>query len=181
MPASRDLVGLEIELGKKAGRELILKSEISLLRNRFDLILIDCPPSSGLLTLNALGAADCVLIPLQSEYYALEGISALMNTVEFVQATFNPELSILGVFMTMYDARTNLAQQVEAEAKNFFDSSMFQTRIPRSIRLSECPSHGLPICEYDPASNGAKSYSQLSDEILVRIASQSVVTSAANY
>ena len=112
-PASKDLVGLEIELGKTPGRELILKSELNLLRMNFDYVIIDCPPSSGLLTLNALGAADSILIPLQAEYYALEGISALMRTIQFVQATFNPDLRLLGVFMTMFDIRTNLSNQVE--------------------------------------------------------------------
>jgi len=167
-PSSADLVGLEIELGKAPGRELILRSEINLLRESFDYILIDCPPSSGLLTLNALGAAERVLIPLQAEYYALEGISALMNTLEFVRQTFNPNLSILGVFMTMYDSRTNLSAQVENEARNFFAERMFTTRIPRNIKLSECPSHGLPISRYDPASAGAVAYKALAAEIDTR-------------
>lgn len=164
-PASRDLVGLEIELGKAAGRELILRSEINMLRTKFEYIVIDCPPSSGLLTLNALGAAERILIPLQAEYYALEGLSALMNTIHFVQQTFNPNLSILGVFLTMYDSRTNLSGQVEGEAKGFFKDLMFQSRIPRNIKLSESPSHGLPICKYDPGSAGAKAYHELTAEI----------------
>ncbi len=167
-PSSSDLVGLEIELGKAPGRELILKTQISLLQTNFDYVLIDCPPSSGLLTLNALGAADRILIPLQAEYYALEGITALMNTIEFVRQTFNPGLQLLGVFMTMYDARTNLSNQVKAEAKNYFKDLMFQTRVPRNIKLSECPSHGLPICLYDPSSSGALAYKALSNEIDVR-------------
>jgi len=164
-PSSADLVGLEIELGKIPGRELILKTELNLLKTSYEYVLIDCPPSSGLLTLNALGAADKVLIPLQAEYYALEGISALMNTIEFVRQTFNPSLEILGVFMTMFDSRTNLATQVESEAKNFFGGLMFESRIPRSIKLSECPSHGLPICLYDPTSAGAIAYRALAHEI----------------
>lgn len=167
-PSSKDLVGLEIELGRTPGRELILKSELNLLRVNYDYVIIDCPPSSGLLTLNALGAADSILIPLQAEYYALEGISALMRTVEFVQATFNPELRILGVFMTMFDARTNLSNQVEAEARNYFKELMLETRIPRNIKLSECPSHGVPICIYDPASAGAVAYRTLTQEIDAR-------------
>lgn len=168
-PASKDLVGLEIEIGKKAGRELILKSELSLLQSKFDFVLIDCPPSSGLLTLNALGAAHFVLIPLQAEYYALEGLSALMNTLQFVQQTFNPNLVVLGVFLTMYDSRTNLSIQVENEARNFFGELMFQSRIPRNVKLSEAPSHGIPIGIYDPLSAGAKSYRELSGEVVDRV------------
>lgn len=168
-PASKDLVGLEIEIGKKAGRELILKSELSLLQSKFDFVLIDCPPSSGLLTLNALGAAHFVLIPLQAEYYALEGLSALMNTLQFVQQTFNPNLVVLGVFLTMYDSRTNLSIQVENEARNFFGELMFQSRIPRNVKLSEAPSHGIPIGIYDPLSAGAKSYRELSVEVVDRV------------
>jgi chromosome partitioning protein len=175
VPASKDLVGLEIELGKKPGRELILKSELSLLRSNFDVVVIDCPPSSGLLTLNALGAADYVLIPLQAEYYALEGISALMNTIEFVRQTFNPSLQVLGVFMTMFDVRTNLSNQVEAEVFAYFGNRMFKTRIPRNIRLSECPSHGLPICLYDPGSAGAKAYHHLAAELWGRVQGHSPV------
>lgn len=179
-PASKDLVGLEIELGKTPGRELILKSELALLRAKHDYVLIDCPPSSGLLTLNALGAADSILIPLQAEYYALEGLSALMRTVEFVQQTFNPDLKILGVFMTMFDSRTNLSNQVEGEARSFFHDLMFQTRIPRNIKLSECPSHGLPICLYDPTSAGAVAYRNLALEVDQRCASQGGDKIAAN-
>ena len=167
-PASKDLVGVEIELGKAPGRELILRTQISLLQDFYDFILIDCPPSSGLLTLNALGAAKHVIIPLQAEYYALEGISALMNTIQFVNSTYNPDLSILGVFITMYDIRTNLSAMVEKEAKDFFADKMFKTRIPRNIKLSEAPSHGLPICLYDRESAGAKAYKTLSQEILER-------------
>lgn len=169
VPASRDLVGLEIELGKVPGRELILKSELALLKTKFDFVVIDCPPSSGLLTLNALGAADWILIPLQAEYYALEGLSALMSTIEFVRQTFNPKLAVLGVFLTMFDSRTNLATMVEQEAKGYFGEAMFTERIPRSIKLSECPSHGLPIGKYDPSSAGAKAYSSLTREIVARV------------
>lgn len=167
-PSSKDLVGLEIELGKAPGRELILKSELAAIKSQYDYVLIDCPPSSGLLTLNALGAADNILIPLQAEYYALEGVSALMNTIEFVKQTFNPLLEILGVFMTMADIRTNLSNQVEGEARSFFKTQMFDTSIPRNIKLSECPSHAMPICLYDPASAGARAYHKLSMEIDVR-------------
>ncbi|MBN8548540.1 MAG: ParA family protein [Deltaproteobacteria bacterium] len=172
-PASKDLVGLEIELGRTAGRELILKTELNLLRVNYDYVIIDCPPSSGLLTLNALGAADSILIPLQAEYYALEGLSALMKTVEFVQHTFNPDLRVLGVFMTMFDIRTNLSNQVEAEARKYFNDLMFQSRIPRNIKLSECPSHGVPICIYDPNSAGAIAYKNLAQEVDARCVGQS--------
>ena len=160
-PSSKDLVGIEIEIGKQPGRELILKTELKLLHTDYDYVFIDCPPSCGLLTLNALGAASQVLIPLQAEYYALEGLSALLETIEFVQNTFNPGLSILGVFLTMYDVRTNLSAQVEAEARQFFQGSLFESRIPRNIRLSEAPSYGQPIALYAPQSQGAVAYHDL--------------------
>jgi chromosome partitioning protein len=165
VPSSRDLVGVEIELGKTPGRELILRTEIEPLKDQYDYVFVDCPPSSGLLTLNAMGAAERILIPLQAEYYALEGLSALLETIEFVKGTFNPELSILGVFITMFDVRTNLSAQVEDEARKYFGSLMFRERVPRSVRLSECPSHGLPICRYDPGSAGAKAYHYLAIEV----------------
>jgi len=168
-PSSADLVGVEIELGKTPGRELILRSELKLLRETYEFVLIDCPPSSGLLTLNALGAAESVLIPLQAEYYALEGISAITRTIEFVKQTFNPDLQVLGVFMTMFDSRTNLAVQVEQEARQYFGPQMFEARIPRNIKLSECPSHGKPICLYDGDSAGAKAYASLTEEIVKRV------------
>jgi len=179
-PSSKDLVGIEIELGKAPGRELILRSELALLRASYDYVIIDCPPSSGLLTLNALGASDSVLIPLQAEYYALEGISALMTTIDFVRQTFNPELSILGVFLTMFDSRTNLSTQVEKEAGNFFKELMFSSKIPRNIKLSECPSHGMPICLYDPQSSGARAYKELSVEIDARCFGQVAGPAVAN-
>ena len=164
-PASHDLVSIELELGKTAGRELILRSQLNLLKKSYDYVIIDCPPSSGLLSLNALGASDFIAIPLQAEYYALEGLSALMNTFNFVKQTFNPQLSILGVFLTMYDARTNLAGQVEKEAGLYFGDLMFKTYVPRNIKLSEAPSHGLPICLYDGVSAGAKAYASLAKEL----------------
>jgi chromosome partitioning protein len=170
-PASRDLVSLEIEVGKKPGRELILKEELTDLVDYYDYVIIDCPPSSGLLTLNALGASQYVLIPLQTEYYALEGISALMNTLQFVQATYNPNLQILGVFSTMFDSRTKLSFQVEDEAKSFFGDKMFSSRVPRNVKLSEAPSHGVPIGVYDPTSIGAKSYREVTNEIIARLES----------
>ena len=168
-PSSKDLVGLEIEIGKAPGRELILKSQLNLLKRSYEFVIIDCPPSSGLLSLNALGAADKILIPLQAEYYSLEGLSALMSTVGFVQQTFNPHLALLGIFLTMFDGRTNLSLQVEQEAKNYFKDKFFETRIPRNVKLSECPSHGMPISLYDPFSVGAKAYQTLTLEILNRV------------
>lgn len=181
VPSSKDLVSLEVELGKNPGRELILKTQLALCDVNYDYVLMDCPPSSGLLTLNALGAAQRVLIPLQAEYYALEGLSALMNTIKFVQQTFNPGLELLGVFMTMFDGRTNLSNQVESEARSFFNELMFETRIPRSIKLSEAPSHGLPICLYDASSPGAVAYRKLSLEIDTRAFGQnSQIAKAAN-
>lgn len=168
VPSSPDLISLEVELGKTPGRELILRSQLELLEEPYDYVFIDCPPSSGLLTLNAMGAAHSVLVPLQAEYYALEGISALMNTIDFVRQTFNPTLEVLGVFLTMFDARTNLSIQVEEEARSFFKDRLFATRVPRNIKLSESPSHGLPICLYDPISAGARAYRELALEVEVR-------------
>lgn len=164
-PSSKDLVGVEVELGRTPGRELILKSQIKLLSSSYDYILIDCPPSLGILTLNALGASDSVVIPLQAEYYALEGVSALAQTIEFVRQTFNPQLEILGVFLTMFDMRTNLSRQVEEEVRGHFGEKVFKARVPRSVRLSEAPSHGKPICLYDPESFGAKAYNHLALEL----------------
>ncbi len=169
IPSSRDLVGLEIELGKKAGRELILQSELSGVKNRYDLIFVDCPPSSGLLSLNALGAAQHLVVPIQAEYYALEGLSALMDTIRFVQQTFNPGLSLLGVFLTMYDSRTNLSSQVKDEVGSYFGEALFESVIPRNIRISEAPSHGLPISLYSPESAGRKAYLALAEELLARL------------
>jgi chromosome partitioning protein len=169
VPGSHDLVSLELEIGRAPGRELILRSAMTEIQSDFDLVLIDCPPSSGLLTLNALGCAQSVIVPLQAEYYSLEGLSGLLNTISFVQQTFNPTLQILGVFLTMYDARTNLSVQVHQEAERHFAEKLFRARIPRNIKLSECPSHGLPICKYDPQSAGAKSYLALAGELIERL------------
>jgi chromosome partitioning protein len=169
VPGSPDLVSLELELGKTPGRELILRSALSTVGPSYDLIFIDCPPSSGLLTLNALGAAQHVLVPLQAEYYSLEGLSGLLNTVSFVQQTFNPGLQLLGVFLTMFDARTNLSVQVHEEASAHFEDRLFRAKIPRNIRLSESPSHGKPICLYDSTSAGARAYLALCGEIIERL------------
>ena len=164
-PASKDLVSIEIEVGKAPGRELVLKSELSLLNGSFDYVLIDCPPSSGLLTLNALGASQNVLIPLQAEYYALEGLSALMETINFTKGTFNPNLELLGVFLTMYDVRTKLSSQVREEAKGYFGKQLLETIIPRSIKLSEAPSYGESISQYAPGSAGSTAYKALALEV----------------
>ncbi|MEZ4753730.1 MAG: ParA family protein [Bdellovibrionota bacterium] len=164
-PSSHDLVGVEIELGREPGRELILRSQLRLNNKKYDYVIIDCPPSSGLLTLNALGAADKLLIPLQAEYYALEGLSQLLETIRFVNGTFNPELGLIGVFLTMFDNRTNLAGQVEQEVREYFNELAFETRIPRNVKISEAPSHGMPVCLYAPDSRGAKAYHELAVEL----------------
>jgi chromosome partitioning protein len=169
IPGSHDLVSLELEIGKAPGREIILRNALKDVQEGFDVIFIDCPPSSGLLTLNALGSAQHVLVPLQAEYYSLEGLSGLLNTISFVQQTFNPSLELLGIFLTMYDARTNLSVQVLNETEKHFGDKVFRAKIPRNIRLSESPSHGLPICRYDPQSAGAKAYLALTGELIERL------------
>lgn len=169
IPGSHDLVSLELEIGKAPGRELVLRNALKGISARFDLVFIDCPPSSGLLTLNALGSAQHVLVPLQAEYYSLEGLTGLLNTISFVQQTFNPDLQLLGIFLTMFDARTNLSMQVLKETEAHFGDKVLKAKIPRNIRLSESPSHGLPICRYDPSSSGAKAYLALSGELIERL------------
>lgn len=181
IPSSKDLVGIEIELGKAPGRELILKSDLFRIQSRYDYVFIDCPPSSGLLTLNALGAADSIIIPLQAEYYALEGLTALMGTVEFVRQTFNQRLEILGVFLTMYDSRTNLSSQVQAEATSYFKELMFSAVIPRNIKISESPSHGVPICVYDKNSIGARAYHKLARELDARCKARTEERKVGNF
>ncbi len=166
--ASIDLSGAAIELVDQENREFFLKNALEPLRAKYDYILIDCPPSLGILTLNGLAAADAVLVPMQCEYFALEGITLLLQTVKKVQQTINPGLVIGGIFFTMYDSRTRLAQDVVMQVKSYFKDLVFNTIIPRNIRLSEAPSHGEPICEYDPACIGAKSYEKLSEEVLRR-------------
>lgn len=167
-PANADLVGVEVELSNAPEREQILLNQLSQLREQFDYIMIDCPPSLSLLTVNALVACDSLLVPLQCEYYALEGVSSLMNTVTLARENLNPNLELEGVVLTMYDGRTNLARQVGAEAKDFFGDSMFETIIPRNIKLSECPSFGQPIFLYDPNSRGSMAYLALARELEVR-------------
>jgi chromosome partitioning protein len=171
-PASRDLVGAEVELVSRAHRESIMRGALEGVRRSYDYILIDCPPSLGLLTLNMLTAADSVLIPIQCEYYALEGLSQLLNTVRLVQRNFNPRLAIDGVLLTMYDARLNLSRQVAEEAQEYFGGRMFKTAIPRNVRLAEAPSFGKPILLYDIGSVGAQSYLSVAEELIRRTATK---------
>lgn len=168
LPASIDLSGAAIELVDQAEREFFLKKALTPLLPLYDYILIDCPPSLGLLTLNGLAAADSVLIPMQCEYFALEGISLLLQTVKKVQASINPNLEIGGIFFTMYDSRTRLANDVVTQVKAYFKDSVFSTIIPRNVRLSEAPSHGKPVCLYDPSCIGARSYESLAAEVVRR-------------
>lgn len=169
VPADENLAGAMVELVYADERERKLERFVARLGNRYDWILIDCPPSLGLLTLNALCAANSVLIPLQCEYLALEGLVQLKGTIERVQQHFNQQLSIAGVVMTMFDGRTNLAQQVVEEVRRYFPNSIFNTLIPRAVRLSEAPSYGRLIAEYDPQSRASAAYSALANELLVRL------------
>ncbi|MDT2757937.1 AAA family ATPase [Enterococcus asini] len=168
VPATIQLAGAEIELTSMMARESRLKSALEEIRDRYDFILIDCPPSLGHLTINAFTASDSILIPVQCEYYALEGLSQLLNTVRLVQKHFNPGLKIEGVLLTMYDARTNLGAEVVEEVRRYFQENVYDTIIPRNIRLSEAPSHGLSIIDYDPSSRGAQVYLALAKEVLAR-------------
>jgi len=165
-PSNIQLVGAEVELVSFISRETRLKIAIEKIRNKYDFILIDCPPSLGLLTLNALTAADTILVPIQCEYYALEGLSQLMNTVKLVQRHLNPGLDVEGVVLTMFDARTNLSMQVVEDVKQYFRNKVYRTIIPRNVRLSEAPSFGLPIILYDPKSKGAECYLDLAQEVI---------------
>ncbi len=166
IPASIDLVGVEVELIQMIARERVLKKTILSIRNDYDYIFIDCPPSLGLLTVNALTAADGVLIPVQCEYYALEGLTALMNTVKLIKQDLNPDLAVEGVLLTMYDSRNNLAEQVAQEVRKYFGSKVYTTVIHRNVSLSEAPSHGKPVLLYDIRSRGAQSYLDLAKEVL---------------
>lgn len=166
IPASIQLAGAEIELVPTISREIRLKRALDEVVNQYDYIIIDCPPSLGLLTLNALTAADAVLIPVQCEYYALEGLSQLLSTVRIVQKHLNQNLKIEGVLLTMFDARTNLGIQVIDEVKKYFQDKVYRTIIPRNVRLSEAPSHGEPIIVYDPRSRGAEVYIELAKEVV---------------
>jgi chromosome partitioning protein len=166
IPATQDLVGAEIELVNRPGRETAMREALRSTRDEYEYVLIDCPPSLGLLTLNMLTAADAVLIPIQCEYYALEGLSQLLNTIKLVQQNFNEELAIKGVLLTMYDARLNLSKQVANEAREYFGGKVFNTVVPRNVRIAEAPSFGKPILLYDVQSVGAKSYLALAQEFL---------------
>ena len=168
VPATIDLAGSEIELVSMFSRETRLRSAISELDSEFDVVLIDCPPSLGLLTVNALTAADEVLIPIQCEYYALEGLSQLLRNVELVSANLNPELKVGGVVLTMYDGRTKLSKEVAEQVRDYFGETAYRTVIPRSVRLSEAPSYGEPIEAFDPMSRGAIAYRQLGREFLAK-------------
>ncbi len=166
IPATIQLAGAEIELVPTISREIRLKKSLENLKEKYDYIIIDCPPSLGLLTLNALTASDTVIIPVQCEYYALEGLSQLLNTIRLVQKHLNKSLMIEGVLLTMLDARTNLGLQVIEEVKKYFQDKVYQTIVPRNVRLGEAPSHGLPIISYDPKSRGAEVYLELAKEVM---------------
>jgi len=174
IPADRNLTGAEIELVTLSGREERLRALLHPLRARYDYIFVDCPPSLGLLTLNALVAADAVLIPLHCEYFALEGLADLVGTMRRVRAALNPTLDIEGVLLTMFDERTNLGQQVATDVRNFFKEKVFRTVIPRNVRLGEAPSHGMPAIVYDVKSRGAEAYLALAREVLERSATTAV-------
>ena len=166
IPASVNLAGAEIEMIQVEGRERQLKKALDKVKAKYDYIFIDCPPSLGLLTINSLTAVDSVLIPIQCEFYALEGVSQLMSTIELVKKGFNPNLQIQGVILSMFDGRTNLSIQVVEEVKKYFKNKVYTTVIPRNVRLAEAPSYGMPITEYDPASRGAEAYREFAEEFL---------------
>lgn len=166
IPANISLAGAEIELVGINDREYRLRNALQAIKNNYHYVFIDCPPSLGLLTINALTAADRVLIPIQCEYYALEGVGQLLQTINLVQRRLNPQLELEGVLLTMFDARTNLAIQVVDEVKDYFGNKVFQTIIPRNVRLSEAPSHGKPVITYDPRSRGAQLYQELAREVI---------------
>jgi chromosome partitioning protein len=168
VPSAPSLSGAEVELVNVAARERRLAASLAQLNGRYERVIIDCPPSLGLLTVNALTAADGVLIPIQTEYYALEGLSQLVHTIRLVRQELNPRLEIDGVVLTMYDARTNLAAQVADEVRRHMRDAVYETVVPRSVRLSEAPSHGLPIALYDPVSRGARAYRELAGEVAAR-------------
>ena len=168
LPSDRELVGVEVEFVGEEGWESRLRRALRVLEGEFDFVLLDCPPSLGHLTVNALVAADKILVPLQCEYFALEGISELVATVQRVQGSMNSDLEIGGIVLTMYDERTNLAQDVAGEARRYFENRVFESVIPRNVRLAEAPSHGLPILHYDIKSRGAKAYLSMAREFLAR-------------
>ena len=169
LPASRDLIGAEIELVPLPRREYRLDEAIAQVRRQYEFVIIDCPPSLGLLTVNALTAADGVLIPLQCEYYALEGLSALLETIGFIRQSLNPKLDIQGLLLTMFDTRNGLAHQVVNEVRQHFPNQVFQSVVPRNVRLSECPSYGVPAMVYDASSRGARAYAALAQELIQNV------------
>ncbi|MBX7214823.1 MAG: ParA family protein [Thermoflexales bacterium] len=179
IPSAANLAAAEVELVGELAREYRLRQALATELERYDVILIDCPPSLGLLTVNALTAATDVLIPVQCEYLALEGLSQLTRTVQLVRQRLNPRVDIVGLIMTMYDARTALANQVIAETEKYFGAKVFSTRIPRNVRLSEAPSHGQPIQTYAPASPGGRAYNDLADELIKRLSEAPVPASVA--
>lgn len=166
IPANIDLVGAQVELVGKMARESYLKEALLPIKDDYDFIFLDCPPSLGILTVNALNASDNVLVPIQCEFYALEGLSQLISTIKLVKRTLNPKLEIEGVVLTMYDGRTNLSSQVVQEVKAYFKNKVYETIIPRNVRLSEAPSFGLPIIKYDPKSLGSETYMALAEELV---------------
>ncbi len=166
IPANIDLVGAEVELVPRMAREQILKTALKAIRKDYDYIFMDCPPSLGLITINALTAADKILVPIQCEYYALEGLSQLINTVKLVKANLNPSIEVEGVVLTMFDSRTNLSSQVVDEVKRFFKNKVYKTVIPRNVRLGEAPSFGLPIIRYDASCLGTQCYNDLASEVI---------------
>lgn len=168
IPSNKNLIGANVELIQQENRAHRLKEALAAEREKYDYIVLDCPPALDLLTLNALVAADKLLVPMQAEYFALEGISELMHTLDRVRESFNPKLEIEGVLLTMYDDRTNLAQQVTENLREFFKDKLLKTAIPRNVRLAEAPSYGKPVILYDPKSRGAESYIELADELLKR-------------
>jgi chromosome partitioning protein len=176
IPSQKNLIGANIELVSLDQREFRLRNALSEVRDKFDFIVLDCPPALDLLTLNALVAADTVLIPMQAEYFALEGVSELLDTIERLRQSFNPNLTIEGVVLTMFDDRTNLAQQVTHELRQFFENKVFNTTIPRNVRLAEAPSYGKPALLYDVRSRGAESYIRLAKEIMDRIQATNLST-----
>lgn len=166
LPANADLAGAEVQLVSKEGREFALRNALT--SNGYDYVIIDCPPSLGLLTINALTAATDVLIPVQAEYYALEGLSQLLTTIQAVRGSTNPQLELLGILLTMYDKRNSLSEQVQKEVENYFGEKLFHTQIPRNVRLAEAPSYGRTIFEYDRWSKGARAYKNLAKEVIAR-------------
>ena len=166
LPSSIDLSAAEIELIGVDNKEYILRDEVEKIKDNYDFIIIDCPPALSMLTINAMTTSDSVIVPIQCEYYALEGLSQLMHTIELVQDRLNPKLEMEGVVFTMYDARTNLSNQVVKEVKNYFNDKVYKNVIPRNVKLSEAPSYGMPISIYDPRSKGAKSYEKFVKEFL---------------